>query len=173
MLKALKVQRTCSMYLPVDEPRSYYGHIYHPCKENSAHLYHKQIRVYRQKLLLPRMYSLGLLWPEDLTVISSLISSHFPKIPIVEKQNSLCRETLDFETTIMFLSLAKSLSLKWIIVISNQCLYSDIIIWVTTNEALHSSFPLLLVSGFTLLTVQYWLGHYLRKVSHRICSSSL
>ena len=125
-----------------------------------------------QTFLFPRMNCLGLLWPQDLTVISSL-DRYFPKIQFVEKQNSLCRERLDFETTIIFLSLAELLSLKWIIVISNQCLHSNITISMTTNEDLHSSFPLLLVSDFILLTVQYWLGHYLRKVSHRICSSSL
>jgi hypothetical protein len=57
------------------------------------------------------MNCLGLLLQQDLTVISSL-DTYFSKIPNVEKQHLLCRDRLDFETTIMFLSLAKSLSLK-------------------------------------------------------------
>jgi len=57
-------------------------------------------------------------------------------------------EWLDFETTIMFLSLAKSLSLKCIMVTSYLPLYAGI-----TNEALYSRFPFLLVLSSTLLTV--------------------
>jgi isoprenylcysteine carboxyl methyltransferase (ICMT) family protein YpbQ len=50
-------------------------------------------------------------------------------------------------------SLAKLLSLKWIMVISHRYLYLGITVWVTMNKVSYSSFSFLSVAGFILLAV--------------------